>query len=132
MASRLLITLGIGAAIAIAWALFGRPIGVFPLASAVTGLGAVFAAIGITEIFLLRRLEGLQRDVAAEAVPYKALMLVIGFGIILAIGFAATGTQLGVVPLASAVTALGITAAVLTATMAIILVSIRTSDSSRP
>ncbi len=84
--------------------------GIFPLKAAVTGLGVVVASLALVQTTLLMGLHqrSLGPDEAAETSPYRTLLIVLGIGILLAAGFAASGTELGVVPLESAVAGLGV------------------------
>ncbi|MGB1586903.1 MAG: DUF4332 domain-containing protein [Thermoplasmatota archaeon] len=124
-ANLFLIVLGVGILAAAAFALSGGTIGVFPLASAIAALGLGAAALFIVDILLMTRLHQFSRDIGAANSPFMGLLAILLVGAVIAVGFAATGNQLGIFQLESAVTGLGITFAVLAIITAWLLISLQ-------
>lgn len=124
-ANLFLAALGIGLVIAAIFALSGGTFGVFPLESAVAALGLGAAALFVVDALLMTRLHQFSRDIGAASSPFLGLLAILAVGAVLAVGFAATGNQLGIFQLESAVTGLGITFAVLAIITAWLLISLQ-------
>ncbi len=109
-----------GLAVAVWVIAAGKQFGWFPIEAAITGLGITMAALALAQATLLLGLH--QRRLAADELaatsPFRTLLIVLFIGLLLAAGFALTGTELGVFPLESAVAGLGIAAVTLAITTA--------------
>ena len=124
-ANRFLIVLGVGLVAAALFAATGGTFGVVALDAAVAALGLGALALFVVDGLLLLRLNQFGRDIGAANSPFMGLVAVLAIGVVIAIGFAATGNQLGIFPIDAAVTGLGITFAVLAVITAWLLVSLQ-------
>lgn len=115
----------LGIIVAAVLAASGNQLGVFPIEAAVTALGFGALALFAVQIMLLMKLDQFRRDTGAETTPFRPLLAVLVIGALIALGFAATNNQLGVFPLAPAVTGLGITFAVLAVITGWLLISLQ-------
>ena len=124
-ANRFLIVLGLGLVVAAVFAASGGTLGVFALDASVAALGFGALALFLVDGLLLVRLNQFGKDIGAANSPFMGLVAVLAVGVIIALGFAATGNQLGIFAIEAAVTGLGITFAVLAIITVWLLISLQ-------